>query len=199
MHHIDSPGSVAVLPTPAAAGTPGYWSRGNPANGTPATILDDDFFNAVMMELINIVTAGGLTPTKGDNDQVLTALQALFAAKAGSAAQTFSVAPSTSANHAVNQSQTFGVGQTRQVVTGSRALGTTYTNSTGKPITIHVSASGTAAGSALGFFTDAIEGAVSVATAAAGAIGISAVVAPGSTYAVIPSGGATLVAWVEYR
>lgn len=97
------------------------------------------------------------------------------------------------------QSEMFGIGQTRQVVTGSRALGTTYTNTTGKPITLHVNASGTAAGSAIGFFTDGTEGAVSVATAPAGAIGVSAVIAAGSTYAVISSGGATLVAWVEYR
>jgi len=92
-----------------------------------------------------------------------------------------------------------GVGQSKQVLTGSRALGTTYTNSTGKPITIHVAASGAAAGSAVGFFTDGVEGAVSVATASAGAIGVSAIVYPGSTYAVIASGGASLTSWIEYR
>ncbi|BAO88906.1 hypothetical protein [Caballeronia cordobensis] len=78
MHQIDSAGSVAVLPTPAAAGSPGFFSRGNPSTGTPATVLDDDFFNAVMMELINVVTAGGGTPTKGTNTQVLAAIRDLI-------------------------------------------------------------------------------------------------------------------------
>ncbi|MFM0630783.1 hypothetical protein [Paraburkholderia xenovorans] len=109
------------------------------------------------------------------------------------------VSPSTQSSHAVNQSQVLGVGQTKQVLTGSRALGTNFTNSTGKPILVRVSASGTAAGSAIGFFIDGVEGQVSVATTPSGAIGVAETVPAGSTYAVIASGGATLVSWVEYR
>ena len=44
----------------------------------------------------------------------------------------------TAAQGKVLNDQTFGVGQTWQDVTASRALGTTYTNSTGKPIQVSV-------------------------------------------------------------
>ena len=44
----------------------------------------------------------------------------------------------TAAQGKVLNDQAFGVGQTWQDVTASRALGTTYTNSTGKPIQVSV-------------------------------------------------------------
>jgi len=78
LHRIDSSGAAVALPTPAAAGTPGYWTGGNPASGIPATILDQDWLNSVQEELLAILTAGGVTPSKTTRNQVLTALQALF-------------------------------------------------------------------------------------------------------------------------
>ena len=45
----------------------------------------------------------------------------------------------TAAQGKVLNDQAFGVGQTWQDVTGSRSSGTTYTNNTGKPITVIVS------------------------------------------------------------
>jgi hypothetical protein len=57
------------------------------------------------------------------------------------------VAPSTSGNVLTSDGTTWtsatpaggiGIGQTWQSVTGSRALGTTYTNSTGKPIFVYI-------------------------------------------------------------
>ena len=56
--------------------------------------------------------------------------------------KTFSSSPivptATTSGQAVNFSQVLGVGQTWQDVTASRALGVTYTNSTGKPIMVSV-------------------------------------------------------------
>jgi len=78
MHQIDSIGSVATQPTPAAAGTPGWWFGGNPATAQPATIMDTDWFNAVQAELINVLEAAGITPVKGTNNQLLAAIQDLF-------------------------------------------------------------------------------------------------------------------------
>lgn len=80
MYQIDSSGSVATQPAPAAAGTPGWFTDGNPATATPATILDGDWFNAIQAELINVLAAAGITPTKGTNNQLLSAVNALFAA-----------------------------------------------------------------------------------------------------------------------
>lgn len=95
MYQIDSSGSVPSLPAPAPPGTPGYFTSGNPATGTPATILDADFFNAVMLELVNVVTAAGITPTKGTNNQVLAAIRTLIgeAPKAVGSSATYAGTP----------------------------------------------------------------------------------------------------------
>ena len=53
------------------------------------------------------------------------------------------IAAGSSANQPVNLGQVLGVGQTWQNVTAGRALGVTYTNSTGKPIFVKISGYGT--------------------------------------------------------
>ena len=54
------------------------------------------------------------------------------------------VVQATVTGQPVTYDQTFGVGQTWQDVTASRALGVTYTNSTGKPIQVSFYAGGSA-------------------------------------------------------
>jgi hypothetical protein len=105
MFQIDQPTASPTLQTPVAAGTPGYFTDGNPVQGVPATIVDNDFMNMVMMELINVVTAGGLTPSKTTYNQVLKAIQALFASISGNASKTFAVATAVAANQAVPLAQ----------------------------------------------------------------------------------------------
>jgi hypothetical protein len=78
MFQTDQPTAVSSLPAPATAGSQGFFTGGNPGAGQPATILDPDFMNMVMMELINIVTASGQTPSKTNNTQVLTALASML-------------------------------------------------------------------------------------------------------------------------
>lgn len=109
------------------------------------------------------------------------------------------VAASSQSNHAVNQSQAFTVGQVMTSVIGSRALNTTYTNSTGKAITVEVWVS-LAAGQT---FT-VVKGGVSSQTygnAAGGAVSFSvfSIVLPGQTYQITTTGGTTLTAWNEIR
>lgn len=137
--------------------------------------------------LNNVVFGSAGLPTLITGSTVQTAGPVSLGGQASSAAQ------------AVRYDQTYGLGQTLQNLTASRALGVTYTNTSGKPITIHVTASAAAAGSSLGFFTGGFEGCISTATAAGNGIGISAVVLPGGSYAVIQSGGATLQSWIEIR
>jgi hypothetical protein len=105
MFPTDQATAASALPTPAAAGTPGFFTGGNPAAGTPATVVDPDWLNMIQQELINVVEAGGLTPSKTTYNQVLTALQTLFASINGSATETFSVAPGVASNEAVNLGQ----------------------------------------------------------------------------------------------
>lgn len=73
MFRVDDPSAVPTLPTPSAAGTPGYFTEGVPGV-TPATLVRADFLNMVQDELMAIVTAAGLTPSKTTRNQVLTAL-----------------------------------------------------------------------------------------------------------------------------
>ncbi|RDK01616.1 hypothetical protein [Paraburkholderia lacunae] len=77
MFQTDQATAATVLPTPAAAATQGYFTNGNPGTGVPATILDADFLNMTMMELVNIVTAAGLTLSKTTYNQVLLAIKRL--------------------------------------------------------------------------------------------------------------------------
>lgn len=53
-------------------------TRGNPQTGTPATDLDDDYFDMLQEELCSVVEASGASLEKARHDQLLTALRALL-------------------------------------------------------------------------------------------------------------------------
>ena len=95
-----------------------------------------------------------------------------------------------------------GVGQTWQNVTGSRAFGVTYTNSTGKPIFISVHGSGAPNHGKIEMYVDGVlmgqQGVTSVASAGMDAT-LSAIVPNGSTYQVNNVLGASLQNWAELR
>jgi hypothetical protein len=119
------------------------------------------------------------------------------------------VAPSTSGNVLTSNGTTWtsatpaggiGIGQTWQDVGGSRALGTTYTNSTGKPIMVAVSLQVNGAFN----FSSATVGGVTVAQ-----FGSSdsqntdrntvSFIVPNSTNYSITGAGAGLLTWAELR
>jgi len=106
--------------------------------------------------------------------------------------------PATTGTAALT-SDLLGVGQTWQDVTGSRALSTTYTNSTGKPIMIQIQAS-LNAGS---IYTLTINGVVINRFGAPNLNGqcpLSAIVPAGATYsAAVTSGAGSLSLWTELR
>ncbi|MBV8971906.1 MAG: hypothetical protein JO290_06400 [Sphingomonadaceae bacterium] len=85
MFQIDNASAASVLPVPALAGTPGYFTGGNPATGTPPTTVSADFMNMTMVELINVVTAAGLTPSKTTYTQLTQAIRLLALAAIRSA------------------------------------------------------------------------------------------------------------------
>lgn len=74
MQRIDTANNTASLPTPAALGTPGYFKA--PGDLSPTTV-SNDWANMVQEELISIVTAAGLTPSKTTYNQVLLAVMQL--------------------------------------------------------------------------------------------------------------------------
>lgn len=98
-----------------------------------------------------------------------------------------------------------GLGATWTDVSGSRALGTTYTNSTGKYIQVSVSALNvsTAGDKALGFYVNGNQVGVNGSFSTAGTPYPSTfiVVPPGATYSAASVGtvGVTLNSWWELR
>jgi hypothetical protein len=117
----------------------------------------------------------------------------------GSTIQVFSVGPAVVSTEAPQTEQTVGgLGTSYVNVTGSRSLGTTFTNSTGAPIAVSASASSSAANS---FLEGAVNGVFvafsSVVTAGEGA-GIYFIVPPNDNYSIsITSGTPTLGNWFE--
>lgn len=90
-----------------------------------------------------------------------------------------------------------GVGQTWQDLTASRALSTTYTNSTGRPIQIVIGYTGAIATptliiNGLSIFCNTLPN--------AGYQGqINIIVPDGNTYRINPGGGESIVKWLELR
>lgn len=72
MHRIDSSGATET----------NQFTEGDPSSGVPATQVTDDWLNAVQEELCGAIEGVGLALDKGDNAQLVTALQALAAAAA---------------------------------------------------------------------------------------------------------------------
>ena len=91
-----------------------------------------------------------------------------------------------------------GVNQTWQSVT--RAIGTTYTNSTGKPITVAITATCSAGLTVQGLTINGVAVYASSTNVAGAASGFSLVIPNGATYVTLTNGGTlTLVTWVELR
>jgi len=140
------------------------FTNGNALTGVPATDLEDAFYDHLQEEICGIIEASGGVVDGSTRTQLLNALNVLFATK----------------------SQAFGIGQTWQVVT--RTLGTTYYNSTSKPIFVMGTFYNTVAGSTFAA-TLAISGVVADSQSAvvSGGIGTTAfclkgVVPPGGSY-----------------
>lgn len=81
MQRIDTVDAAAALPTPAASGTPGYFTGGNPATSTPATEISADWLNMVQEELAGVALAdGGAALDKTNHGQVLANIRLLISA-----------------------------------------------------------------------------------------------------------------------
>ncbi|MCO4156912.1 phage tail protein [Citrobacter amalonaticus] len=70
MHRIDT---ATAQKDKFGAGKNGF-TRGNPQTGTPATDLDDDYFDMLQEELCGLVEAAGLVLDKGKHNQLLDSL-----------------------------------------------------------------------------------------------------------------------------
>lgn len=72
MHRIDTSGNVD-----------NRFHPGNPATGQQATLIDQDWLNAVQEEIVNVILAANIDLEKGTNDQLAEAIVALIAGVVG--------------------------------------------------------------------------------------------------------------------
>ena len=75
MHRIDT--DTAQVDK-FGAGKNGF-TGGNPQTGELPTALDEDFFDALQEEISFVIESSGMSLVKGDNDQLLKAMDTLFA------------------------------------------------------------------------------------------------------------------------
>lgn len=93
-----------------------------------------------------------------------------------------------------------GVGQTWQDVTASRVRGTTYTNTTGKPIAVSVTAGVNNTRTLSLYVNDVLVGSTLLLSSVAMVNQLFAIVPSGSTYkATLTGGTSTINSWVELR
>ena len=78
MNRNDDPTSAAALPAATATTNPGFFTDGNPATGTPATVVQAEWANGVTEELIAVIVAASITPDKAVLNQLLQALLKMF-------------------------------------------------------------------------------------------------------------------------
>ena len=78
MHRIDTP---TAQKDKFGAGKNGF-TAGNPQTGTPATDLDNDYFDMLQEELAGVVEATGVDLDKSKHNQLLTALKSLLLSRA---------------------------------------------------------------------------------------------------------------------
>lgn len=76
MFRIDNSTATGAMPAPAAAGQEGYFTDGDPAGGTPATIVPADWLNLVQEEILAVIEGAGIAPDKAATDQLLAGIVA---------------------------------------------------------------------------------------------------------------------------
>ncbi|APW38957.1 hypothetical protein RD110_18550 [Rhodoferax koreense] len=162
------------------AGKPGF-TDGDVIGGVAATDLNADWFDQVQEEISNVIELAGIALSGGTLTQLKQAIDAMIGAKA------------------------IGVGQTWQNLLGSRAINTTYTNTTGRPITVSATVTGTVASSTVfvswtvaGVNSIAANGSITGATPGNTSLHATAVVPAGATYQLVVTQG-SLSFWNELR
>lgn len=95
--------------------------------------------------------------------------------------------------------QVAGQNQTWQDVTASRVAGTTYTNSTGKPIMVHVTTQSSTSSNSTSIILNGVSKSLGDASSAILHITASVVIPHGHTYSIVLTGSANIKSWLELR
>lgn len=103
-----------------------------------------------------------------------------------------------SSSPVATESQVIGVGQTWQNVMASRTRGVNYTNNTGKPIQVNISAQNIS-GQAMTLTVDGVISARAYLQGTSGEVNLSAIVPNNSVYRMDNSTSGTIFHWAELR
>jgi hypothetical protein len=118
-------------------------------------------------------------------------------------AGTWATAPSTIQGYggeALNSMSSVGYSQTWQLLTGSRAIGTTYYNTTGRPIMVAVVYTNNSTNQTVGLTIGGVNVVFDQTSSANTGAGGTAIIPPGASYVSYTSAGTlTLVSWSELR
>lgn len=68
MHKIDGAGATID----------GLFTQGDPVSGVPATLVTDDWLNAVQTEIVGVIEGAGIELEKPDNGQLLAAIRSMI-------------------------------------------------------------------------------------------------------------------------
>jgi hypothetical protein len=95
MHRIDGPGATVD----------GLFTEGNPAAGVPATVVTAAWMNDIQEELLTVLSAGGVAPVKGVQDQLLRAIRTMSTGAVGTATNLKMTVPTASASATITADQ----------------------------------------------------------------------------------------------
>jgi hypothetical protein len=78
LFRIDNVTAVPSLPVAGPAGSPGFFTDGNPAAALEATVVDGWWLNLLQEEVLTVVEEAGLAPDKSSHRQLFEALNRLY-------------------------------------------------------------------------------------------------------------------------
>lgn len=78
MYQIDNSTVASTIPPSTAAGLAGFFTDGDPVSNIAPTVLPAEFMNMIMMELLNVLAAAGVMPSKTDFTQLALAINQLI-------------------------------------------------------------------------------------------------------------------------
>lgn len=150
-------------------------------------------------QISEIMTAAGLSPDFTTVNKLLTALRSAGVFQTAALGDNSTKAATTAFFQANSLG---GAGQAYQNVTGSRTIGTTYTNSTGRPIFIAATGTHSGANAVVGLLINGVFMNYSSSTpSAGGGWSCGFPVPPGATYtiALATAGTPVITWWAELR
>lgn len=83
MYQIDVATAAPALPAATPAGAAGFFTDGDLIAGTPPTIVPAEFFNMLMLEVLGVLVAAGIAPSKASRNQLQLAVATLIQARGG--------------------------------------------------------------------------------------------------------------------